>query len=444
VKNSPAQKGVQVFASLLSVIVLLSAISCIKAGVPSITSGQGFISQGPATFIIAATDSHGQEKADFKCDGLNDEEEINMAINQLDKNIGGRIVLLEGTYYISHPIIIIKPCAIYGVGGLYGWYAPQVTSQSRLFLTDGANCNMITFDADYELMGVTISTLFIDGNRDKQTQASNGIYVEKNINSLFLDNLTIARMKGRGIEFNAIKTFFDVWINRVAIEDNDEECVYLKTNTSQLGNFRFSDCYFATSLRGIALIGGSYLPENNIRDIQINDCFFTSLKEEAIYFTGSGVRGVLFSDNLIRGRSEPTSFDVIHIDGSGEIVISGGMINDLYNTYRYGIYLDNCEQVTIGGGLQIENLRQGAIYLNNSRYVVADGLIMRNNCNAASNVFNVVTLSGSSNYNKFHNCLVVEDAGNKAKYGFYETLGNSSFNSYSGNTVIGCMEGKSN
>lgn len=57
-----------------------------------------------STFIIAAVDSiaPGREAADYVCDGIDDDEQIGAAINRVvDGGVGGRVLLLEGTFDVS-------------------------------------------------------------------------------------------------------------------------------------------------------------------------------------------------------------------------------------------------------------------------------------------------------------------------------------------------------
>ena len=67
----------------------------------------GFTATGlrGATKIIAANDSLDKSFADYVCDGTADQVEIQAAIDALDAgNVGGRIILLEGTYNIAASI----------------------------------------------------------------------------------------------------------------------------------------------------------------------------------------------------------------------------------------------------------------------------------------------------------------------------------------------------
>ncbi len=56
-----------------------------------------------ATFVVAAADSKNPEKADYVCDGIDDQEEIRSAIAALPAS-GGKIVLTEGTFNLTDAI----------------------------------------------------------------------------------------------------------------------------------------------------------------------------------------------------------------------------------------------------------------------------------------------------------------------------------------------------
>ena len=60
-----------------------------------------------ATRVVAASNSLDKTKADYVCDGVDDQEEIQKAIDDLPSS-GGSVYLLEGTYNISAPININK------------------------------------------------------------------------------------------------------------------------------------------------------------------------------------------------------------------------------------------------------------------------------------------------------------------------------------------------
>jgi len=66
-----------------------------------------FVPPRTATLVVAASDASAlsRAQADYVCDGVADEVEINAALNALPAQ-GGRVILLEGQYMLATPIII--------------------------------------------------------------------------------------------------------------------------------------------------------------------------------------------------------------------------------------------------------------------------------------------------------------------------------------------------
>jgi hypothetical protein len=68
------------------------------------------------TVLVAAADSHPGHNAHFTCDGINDDAEVRSAVNSLP-NGKGQVVLLEGTYWFSSPVVLDSVVvAIRGMG----------------------------------------------------------------------------------------------------------------------------------------------------------------------------------------------------------------------------------------------------------------------------------------------------------------------------------------
>ena len=68
------------------------------------------------TLIVAASDSLDTTRADYVCDGIDDQDTINEAIGDLPAG-GGRISLLEGTYVLTDPVVYDKDnVTIQGLG----------------------------------------------------------------------------------------------------------------------------------------------------------------------------------------------------------------------------------------------------------------------------------------------------------------------------------------
>jgi len=125
------------------------------------------LSKSVATIVVAASDSKNKEKADYVCDGVADEEEIELALSELGAE-DGQVFLLEGTYHISSPIDILKSnVALVGAG----W-------GTKLLLDDGANCRVIIVgDNANQYENIIIANLQIDGNKLNQSDTSHGIAI---------------------------------------------------------------------------------------------------------------------------------------------------------------------------------------------------------------------------------------------------------------------------
>lgn len=97
-----------------------------------------------ATVVVAAENSvaEGSENADYVCDGIDDDVTLNMAAQD-----GGKIILLEGDYYLSNPIE-------YDIGVLEGQGEEKTYLHISADITTGAlfTCDSLsdlTINADY-------------------------------------------------------------------------------------------------------------------------------------------------------------------------------------------------------------------------------------------------------------------------------------------------------
>ena len=114
-----------------------------------------------ATVIVAASDSLDtvcsggtctNERADFTCDGTDDQVEINQAINSLPPE-GGAVYLLEGTYNLTGSININKDnVSLIGQGR-----ATILKRNDTVINASGTSSNPLT--------GILISKLKIEGNK---------------------------------------------------------------------------------------------------------------------------------------------------------------------------------------------------------------------------------------------------------------------------------------
>ena len=152
------------------------------------------ISVGGVTYIVAAADSQNKGKADYIADGTADEVEIKAAIDALP-NTGGRVILLEGTYYINSQILFDDT-----VNNDYVTLEGQGLG-TLLKVPDGHASTMSVIKAygsGRKLLGINVKNLRIDGNRSNVTGS---YYVGVNfatVASSTIDGVYLSNGKGSG------------------------------------------------------------------------------------------------------------------------------------------------------------------------------------------------------------------------------------------------------
>ena len=145
-----------------------------------------------ATFVVAAYNSSTAEKnlADFVCDGVSDQAEVNAAINTASTLTagGGTVLMLSGQYTIDNTIFVNSNTTLKGVG-----YATKILAHANLgtmylIQTNGTTAN-----------NITISDLQIDGNKANQTNGQWGISTTNTCTNVIIENIYIHDLTGDGI-----------------------------------------------------------------------------------------------------------------------------------------------------------------------------------------------------------------------------------------------------
>ena len=110
-----------------------------------------------ATFVVSASDSLNKEKANYVCDGVDDQVEIQATIDALPSS-GGKVILLEGTFTISESINPTKDnINIQGMG-----------RGTLLKLRNGITTDISIFEASNK-KSIEIYDMVLDGNWKNQT-----------------------------------------------------------------------------------------------------------------------------------------------------------------------------------------------------------------------------------------------------------------------------------
>jgi len=104
------------------------------------------LSVRPASIVVAASDSRDKSKADYVCDGTNDQIEIQNAIDKVSSAGGGDILLLDGTFNISSDITIKDGVRLIGHGTVFNVPADATVSDEALIETDTTGISNIAIE----------------------------------------------------------------------------------------------------------------------------------------------------------------------------------------------------------------------------------------------------------------------------------------------------------
>ena len=165
-----------------------------------------------ATFVVAASDSVHQGRADYVCSGVDDQVQIQAAIDAAKH--GAKIVLLEGNFWISAPITMIdKSVTLEGVG--HSW-----TSGGSIFwLSPNSNCSMIEIrvTSGIHTYFPTIRNLMLHGKKIDQTGVGHGIHIfgvgVDVVSDAKIQDVGIVECNGHGIllETGWLNSIMNVW-----------------------------------------------------------------------------------------------------------------------------------------------------------------------------------------------------------------------------------------
>jgi len=108
------------------------------------------------TLVVAASDSKDTDRADYVCDGTDDEVQINQAITDLPAN-GGCVVLLEGTYTLGAAITISKNnVSLIGQGR-----STNITRPSNNIIEATSKTDLLF--SQFRITGNALQGLYLDG-----------------------------------------------------------------------------------------------------------------------------------------------------------------------------------------------------------------------------------------------------------------------------------------
>jgi len=315
-----------------------------------------------ATMVVAASDSLNPERADYVCDGVADEVEINAAHAALPVD-GGRIVLLEGTYTLAAPIVITKDVTLEGQTTPY--YTPVGRGTSIVNGGIGTDAIQLTGDHDFT---PAVKNMMISGSG----ATGNGITITK-AGNFILDNLIIDDVGAKGVEV------LGCWVGKITnceIRHNGDHGISLDfSGADRCTAIEISSCHFgANTTYDVYMLGAL--------NVTVKDNYFEhyTTTETFIYTQDSSpdiVNNYFSADNA--------GTDLVRIVGGGVLIdgnnFGGAHASGVYVTYAAVRIVNN----TFNSGSTTEE-----IYLGDTtvRAIISNNIILTEDAFGIDSNFN--------------------------------------------------------
>jgi len=392
-----------------------------------------------STFVVAATDSINKSNADYVCDGVNDDVQIQTAIEAADAAGGGTVQLLEGNFAIGMTIesadlsnVILKGCGPNTILKMKNQITSNVTqteliAQPVIHVADGSLFRIGQFvalrDADHEfgvssiIINIVGNTITLDRNLQWQlTLASNPKCMDSGpvigihgvpltaASAITISDMTIDSNKAGFATWTAYPCAYSIGIG-----------TYPAMNRMEIKNCYIINCYNP----GVAFTTASRF---NVHDNLIEHCGVEAA-EPAIYCEGSCgqmmvvnndiltcgggfaggdlVRGIISGNNIYCdiGATAPSN-GVSVTDTAQNVVIFGNVIrgclkgifvsgavkdiavigNTINGTYSRGIEVSTGALKVLVQGNTITEARIGGMWIVAATQISIIGNIIRD-CN---------------------------------------------------------------
>lgn len=239
--------------------------------------------------VIGASDAGWlQADCDYLCDGTNDEQEFNSAIQFLNAHDGGEIVVLDGTYNISAAIAISVP-NVHLIGNGNATILKNLSTTTNLINVTASGVSI----ANMSLKGTTQQDCINISSAGSNvvvenvafSGADNGIYTEGG-SGQFIGNQFVNNDNGIYLVSN------NNIVNANVFNNCSVWAVYIEGNGNIISNNTFTNCgtavYNETSSSGVNIVSNAMI-DNNI-GIDIDSLTNSTITGNTIY-RGSGTSG---------------------------------------------------------------------------------------------------------------------------------------------------------
>lgn len=334
-----------------------------------------------ATWVVSAEDSGDVYRADFICDGADDDLEIQAALDALPA-IGGRVILLEGTYNTTANIELPANCILEGQGystlilansptitqviDIVGNYSAIKNLKIEIALgcgVAGARPNGIYSNG---LSNLTIQAVRIIGDTSVAQEIlsqQNGIYFIDVSFSIIAD-CVINNCERNGIYSGSTGVAFGNNFLGNSSYNNIDSGLYISNNRQSV-----ADSNQLTNNGAYGLI----VYNSNQCVISNNSCGLNDYYGMFIFYSSNHnvIEGNNCSDNSWSGISL--------FDECTNNTVVGNVCNSNNDTPRHGIIVyDECDYNTVVGNTCSENGAQG-IYIHLSSYCSVVGNVCYDN-----------------------------------------------------------------
>ena len=365
--------------------------------------------KGTVTFVVAASDAAQAsiDGAHYKCDGTNDEVEIEAALQDCADAGGGSVLLTEGTFTVGATVDLPASAGLQLCGK-----GPEATTIFKAASVADAvvRANIGSHDAVFR-------DFTIDGNRDNNTT---GIGLRnQGANRVRVQNVEIKECDSDGL--SSPTGLFDIWVTDCHVHDNSGAGMEIATTrahvanctsnnndgrgynisanfASFLGNYAVSNTSVGVRLAGTGSRAiGCYLVSNGGDGIQSN-AGNTIVGNRILSTTGIGINNLAGRSLIVGNEIFQPGQHGIRLNGSHDSLVADNIIyrpgQTTTNTYD-GLHITFTNLAKVWGNVVIGNTSASP----KPRY----GLnVVNSNCNGVIYVGNDVGLAtnyGTGKYN---------------------------------------------
>jgi hypothetical protein len=306
-------------------------------------------STGRADVIVAASSAPQQEKAkaDFVCDGIDDNVEIQAAIDSLPPE-GGIVKLTVGKFNISATIHLRPYLTLEGtnVGGQLG------TKGTGIYINDYTNINALEYhktsgsNADF----IRIKHFQVYGNKTKNLSSGHGIYFHSTGDGIqpmdvVIEDVLVMNCRGNGFHIvgNDRLLAWGFYIRSCLSESNGGAGLY-----GEVEQCYITDGFYAYNQNGIHLNCTSSSTYTKSVLVKGAHCYLNNQHGLKLYACSDTIIVNCICKN--NSESAPDTYDNFNVSSCDRIVIvdSESLDNRDIEKTLDGFYLNNTTGVLVG------------------------------------------------------------------------------------------------